>query len=128
MALYASVIDERLHACAVWEAPVSYKSMILEQPGFPAGVYLFDVLTHYEIDDLMAGVAPRPLLILDAVDGTRKPLTVAQTTHSSHRARQVYQLSGAESALSLDSSTEGDAGAIDILAEWFEQQAGCLEM
>jgi dienelactone hydrolase len=72
LALYAAALDERLAAAALWETPFSYRSLITERPGFPASVYLFDVLNHFDLPDLMAALAPRPLLLAGPVDGGRR--------------------------------------------------------
>ena len=74
LALFAAALDERIAATAMWETPVSYRSLILQQTDFPPSVYLFDVLRHFDLPELMASVAPRPLLIVDPVDGLRNRL------------------------------------------------------
>jgi cephalosporin-C deacetylase-like acetyl esterase len=90
LALFAALLDERLAATVVWEAPASYKSLIVEQPGFPASLYLFDVLNQFDLPHLMAGLAPRPLLVADPVDGERCHMTDEEVKDYSQWPRQVY--------------------------------------
>jgi pimeloyl-ACP methyl ester carboxylesterase len=109
LALYAAALDERLAATVVWQAPVSYKSLIVEQSGFPARTYLFDVLNHFDLPELMATIAPRPLLLAAPVDGTRQNLPLPAVTECCHWPSQIYSLLGAE------------AGNWQVLAEEPEQ-------
>jgi dienelactone hydrolase len=94
LALYAATLDERLATTAIWEAPVSYRSLITERPGFPPSVYLFDVLNHFDLPALMAALAPRPLLLADPVDGQRRPMmteeieSLCQPLHRIHTTLQ----------------------------------------
>lgn len=104
LALYAAALDERLAATVIWEAPASYKSLIVERPGFPASVYLFDVLNHFDLPHLMAAVAPRPLLLADPVDGERQYVSIGAATRACHWPRQVYTL------------LQADAGHLQALA------------
>jgi dienelactone hydrolase len=97
LALYAAALDERLVATAVWEAPGSYLSLITETPCFPASVYLFDVLNHFDLPSLMAALAPRPLLVADPVDGQRRRMTAEEVEDDYHRPRQVYKTFQADS-------------------------------
>jgi dienelactone hydrolase len=99
LALYAAALDERWAATAVWETPASYQSLIVERPGFPPSIYLFDVLHHFDLPQVMAGVAPRPLLLADPVDGERLPLSEAQLEQILHWPQRVYTL--------LEAQTDG---------------------
>jgi dienelactone hydrolase len=90
LALYAAVLDERLSAAALWEAPVSYKSLITERPEFPPSVYLFDVLNHFDLPILMTALAPRPLLLADPVDGLRRPMMTEEVKSLCQPTHQLY--------------------------------------
>jgi len=96
LALYAAALDERLAAAALWETPLSYRSLITERPDFPASVYLFDVLNHFDVHDLMAALAPRPLLLADPLDGGRRPLAVGEVEEACRWPRQAYAAFQAE--------------------------------
>jgi dienelactone hydrolase len=92
LALYAALLDERLSATVVWQAPVSYTSLITEKPAFPASVYLFDVLSHFDLSSLMAALAPRPLLLADPVDGLRQSVQLEEVEEHCQSSRQTYRL------------------------------------
>jgi cephalosporin-C deacetylase-like acetyl esterase len=92
LTLYAAALDERVRATVVWQAPVSYKSLIIERPAFPASAYLFDALNHFDLPDLMATVAPRPLLVANPVDGKRQSLSRQTATEFCGWPSQIYAL------------------------------------
>lgn len=92
LTLYAAALDERIAATVVWQAPVSYKSLIVEQPSFPASAYLFDLLNHFDLPDLMATIAPRPLLIASPVDGERQSLSRQALVEFCQWPSQIYTL------------------------------------
>jgi hypothetical protein len=120
-ALYAAALDERLAASVVWQAPVSYHSLIVEWPGFPASVYVFDVLHHFDLPQLMAAVAPRPLLVADAVDGERQPVSKEEVTTLCRWPAAVYQLlqTGQDAWQVL---ADGDGGTSpQTIAAWLKE-------
>ena len=96
VALFAAALDERLVATVTWEAPVSYKSLIVERPGFPPSTYLFDVLNHFDLPLLMAAVAPRSLLLVEPVDGERQAVLAEGLSEPLGWPRNVYSLHQAE--------------------------------
>jgi dienelactone hydrolase len=105
LALYAATLDERLAATAVWEAPISYKALITERPGFPASVYLFDVLSQFDLPSLMAALAPRPLLLADPTDGQRRHIKAEDIERDCQPPRQVY------------AALQGDSNNFQVLAD-----------
>jgi cephalosporin-C deacetylase-like acetyl esterase len=92
LALYAAVLDERVAATVAWEAPPSYRPLIVEKPGFPPSTYLFDVLGHFDLPHLMAALAPRPLLLADPVDGRRRHMLAEEVATHCRWPRQIYAL------------------------------------
>jgi len=110
LALYAAALDERIAATVMWQAPVSYKSLIVERPGFPASAYLFDVLNHFDLPDLMSAIAPRLLLIADPVDGERQALSRQAAAEFCKWPSQIYTLLETGSSkwkLLLEDSNQG---------------------
>jgi hypothetical protein len=90
LALFVAALDDSVQSTVVWEAPVSYKSMIVQQPGFPPSTYLFDVLNHFDLPQLMAMVAPRSLLLASPVDGSRGSLPAGRVAEALEWPRRVY--------------------------------------
>lgn len=124
LALYAAALDERLAAAVVWQAPVSYKSLLVERPGFPASAYLFDVLNQFDLPQVMAAVAPRPLLVVDPVDGLREALSGEEAAGTCAWPQHVYQLSGQDGGR-LHLLAQADRPAtVEAIAGWLRQQLG----
>lgn len=125
LALYAAALDERIAAAVAWEAPVSYKSLIAERPGFPPSTYLFDVLNHYDLPALMVAVAPRPLLLAGPVDGTRRALPVVEQERYLAWPSRAYALHRAAGQFETWDGLAGDATPGRI-AGWLRHQLGSL--
>ncbi len=120
LALCAAALDERLAAVVAWEAPPSYKSLIVERPDFPTSVYLFDVLSHFDVPQLMAAVAPRPLLLAEPVDGLRHAMPEDQVAAHLGWPRQIYTLQGSEAHLQTWAQPEMPATPKRI-AHWLQE-------
>jgi hypothetical protein len=73
--LHAAVLDERISRLALQETPVSYRAF-LDHPvhrGLPE-ILVPGVLRHYDIDDLMRALSPRPVALVNPVDAVGRPL------------------------------------------------------
>jgi cephalosporin-C deacetylase-like acetyl esterase len=126
LCLYAAAMDERLAATGLWEAPLTYQSLIVEQPGFASSMYLFDVLNHLDLPHLMAAVAPRALLIADPVDGVREPVNSDAVAAYLRWPRAVYDLlETSTGVLGLLAAPNGAASPGKIAA-WLARQL-CLD-
>jgi dienelactone hydrolase len=121
LALYAAVLDERLAATVVWEAPASYKSLIIEKPSFPSSVYLFDVLNHFDLPALMAALAPRPLLLADPVDGERRYVTAEEVEDYCQWPRQIYTVLQADSSRFQVFATPMKPAALGEIVSWLKE-------
>jgi cephalosporin-C deacetylase-like acetyl esterase len=96
LALYAAALDERIAAAVLWQSPLSYRTLIQERPDFPPSVFLFDVLRHFDLPDLMAAVAPRALLVAEPVDGRRQRLAQAEATALCGWPQTIYETLGVD--------------------------------
>lgn len=69
VAAHAGVLDPRIVGVASIQAPLSYRAMLDDpQSSHPVSCFPPGVLGQYEIRDVYAGIAPRPLLIVNPVD------------------------------------------------------------
>jgi cephalosporin-C deacetylase-like acetyl esterase len=76
LALFAAALDQRISAAVALSMLDSFKSLILERPDWPASLFLFDVLNHFDLPDVAKLVTPRPLLLGNVVDGRRQPVAM----------------------------------------------------
>ncbi len=69
IAAHAAVLDPRIAGVMSIQAPLSYRSILDDpQSTHPVSCLLPGVLGAYEIKDVYAAVAPRPLLVVNPVD------------------------------------------------------------
>jgi cephalosporin-C deacetylase-like acetyl esterase len=122
LALYAGALDERIAATVLWQAPISYHALIVEHPAFPTSAYLFDALTHFDLPDLMAAVAPRALLVADPVDGERQPLSGIAVNEKCDWPAQIFALHQAANDDRQPFTTFVSAATPTQIADWLESQ------
>ena len=73
LALGAAALDPRIAGCVALGTPVSYR-MVVDKDLFavPPGMAVWDVLSHYDLPEAAACVAPRPLWLGGPVDEMMK--------------------------------------------------------
>ena len=89
--LYAAALDRRVAAVVAKDTIYSYLQLINTGTQFPAGVYLFDVLSHFDLVHVIASCAPRPVY-LSPVNGKRKPVSRRVIKIALKTARIAYSL------------------------------------
>lgn len=99
LALYATALDERLKTTFILESPLSYHSLITEEPDFPTNLFLFGVLKNLDLPQVIGLAAPRSLMLLNPVDGNRQPLPADQCEASLHWPQKVYELLTSKSSI-----------------------------
>jgi cephalosporin-C deacetylase-like acetyl esterase len=75
VALHAAVLDPRIHAVTLDHTLTTYRTAFDDPaPRDLAQSVIPGVLQHYDLDDLIAAVAPRTVTVIDPVDGEEKPV------------------------------------------------------
>ena len=105
IALHAAVLDNRIKGVTLergvlsWSAvvrtPVSHNQLTNVVPG---------VLAVYDLPDLAALIAPRPLTIRAAVDPTDKPVSQEQLDAAYQKCKAAYAKEKAEKGLTLQTT------------------------
>jgi dienelactone hydrolase len=123
--LHAAAFEPGISAVALIHPLVSYSNLVATrfyQPRFTSGG-VAAMLTEYDLPDLAATLAPRPLLVLGAVDGAGRPLPPESVRAEWRRASARY--SGVHRAPALQivpsSATERESR---LLARWLADPAG----
>jgi cephalosporin-C deacetylase-like acetyl esterase len=106
-ALYAAALDRRVAAAVVEEAPYSYTCLLEHGARFPASVYLFDVLKHFDLAHVLASCAPRPVY-LRPVDGWRRACSAGEVEQALQPAKGAFSLAGARPDCLRVVSTENE--------------------
>jgi len=94
-ALYAAALDGRVAAVAAQDALYSYVCLLAHGASYPASVYLFDLLKKYDLAQVIAACAPRPVY-LRPVDGWRRPCTKRVVTSALQTAVNAFSQAGAD--------------------------------
>ena len=108
--LHAAVMDDRLSGVAVEQSLLSYRLVganpihrDLEDTMIP------DVLGHYDLPDLAAALAPRPVSILNSVSPTGRVLLRKDVSAEYRYASEAYATTGAAGQFRIGLRREGEA-------------------
>ena len=96
MVLHAAALDDRIRSVATLGALVSYAAVV-ENEIYAHRSSLFPRagLTKYDLPELAALIAPRPLLLLNNVDQVHRTVEADRVEQTYAPASQVYRLLGA---------------------------------
>jgi cephalosporin-C deacetylase-like acetyl esterase len=121
MAQFVAALDRRVAGVAVVNTLLNYRQ-IIETGNYSIHVNLFlpQILRHFDLPDLTVGITPRPFLLLDSQDASKKPLPVETIRQELRLALQTYQLVGAGSRLSLQTTPDRNA-QLQVIFEWLNR-------
>ncbi len=119
IAAHAAALDPRILGVASIGAPLSYRSLVddplAEQP---LSAYLPGVIGTYEIRDVYAALAPRPLLIVNPQDARRKPADAAAAREEYAWTARIYELMEAPANAAIESGLSRRE-IRETLTRWF---------
>ncbi len=120
---HAAVLDPRVSAVISIQAPASLRS-ILDDPEAtqPTSCILPGVLRSYDIRDIYASIAPRPLLIVNPQDARRRPLASEQASAAFKWAEDVYSAVDASPALRVECEL-GRSAVREVVQQWVAEVA-----
>jgi dienelactone hydrolase len=114
-ALHAAALDETVHSAAITGTLVSYAA-IVENEIYTHRYSMFvpGALRKYDLPDVAALVAPRPLVAINAVDEMQRPVELERAAEIYGPAKRVFDLIGARG----DFRVERAISAIEILKRY----------
>jgi len=114
--LHAAAFDERIAAVSLAEAPVSWESVVRKRIYDQAigSTIVPSALLRYDLPDLMGVVSPRPLLVIDPLDGDAGP---AETGTKGAVERVVRPYFGTSGDFQVK-QTSGDTMFRSLLIDW----------
>jgi cephalosporin-C deacetylase-like acetyl esterase len=121
IAQFVAALDRRVSGVAVVNALLNYRQ-IVETGNYAIHVSLFlpQILRHFDLPELAVGITPRPFLLLDSQDALKKPLQENTIRQELQFALQTYQLLGASSRLSLQTTSDRNA-QLQAVFEWLSR-------
>ena len=118
IAAHAAALDERIAGVASIEAPLSYASMVKDSGAEqPVSAILPGVLAAYEIRDVYAALAPRPLLIVNPQDARRRGVTEAEARSELASAMDTYDMLESRDSMQVVTGL-GRSGLRSQLEDW----------
>jgi len=115
---YTSAVDERVKAAVISGYFSSFQDMLIERGCCPCQ-YIPGILRYADFPDIVALIAPRPLLI---ENGARDPLyTVEVVKQEYRRLESVYGLLGVPERLDLDLFDGGHMFSGRKAFAWFDR-------
>jgi cephalosporin-C deacetylase-like acetyl esterase len=107
--LHAAAVDPRLTRVVLQDAPVTYRgvldhSITRDLPGLAPP----SVLRHYDLDDLLLSLAPRPVVLVNPVDAVGRPLDRAERERYLQPLEHAYGRLGKPGRLQLRWRARGD--------------------
>jgi alpha-beta hydrolase superfamily lysophospholipase len=102
LAAYAAAIEPRVRSVVVIGGMLSYRSVI-DDPLYrqPLSAFLPGVIGAYEVRDILAAIAPRRLMAINAEDARRQPAAEAVVTREFEWTRNIYRTAGADAAFRI---------------------------
>jgi cephalosporin-C deacetylase-like acetyl esterase len=118
VALLATALDESVSSVALEGVPVSYGEIArAETYEQPVSAVLPGALRDFDLTDVLASLAPRPLLVIDPLDCLTRPMDQQQAVEALKTVRDAYRAGAAEPLFDLVVTTPArDAEA--TLQEW----------
>jgi len=114
------VIEPRVNRLITVGGLLSYRSL-LENPlaAEPFSSFLPGVIGAYDVKDLYAAAAPRPVLVVNPTDARRVPMERVAAWEELDWAAQVYETAGATDGLSLETKVSSEQMR-QILTGWLK--------
>ncbi len=124
VAAHAAVLDPRISGVISIQAPISYRSILATPDSSqPASCLLPGVAEAYEVRDVYAALAPRPLLVLNPHDPHRRPVARQRAAAELAWMTDTYDALEAPAAVRIESGL-GRAEVRALVGEWLGAPSG----
>jgi hypothetical protein len=116
--LHAASLDVRIGKIALIDPLVSYQSIVNNRfYDLPAVNLIANVLTAYDLPDLEASLAPRPLLVLSPRDHLGERMSDDAVDRELEVVRQAYRWKNASDNLQIQNLESFDS-PIELVSRW----------
>lgn len=103
MALHAALLDDRVTSVTTRRSLISYKSLALnELYDSHVNVMIPGVIARYDLRDLVASIAPRPVRLVETLDHRKAPASAGAIQVEYSVAREAYDILGSTDALEVE--------------------------
>ncbi len=118
VALFAGAVDSEISGVAIEGVPASYSEVAQsELYNHPASLMLPGVLREFDLSDVYASLAPRPLLVLDPVEVLMRKMTRQDAYSAFAPVQKAFAAKGTPAAFEVRvAAFESDA--VDSITRW----------
>jgi cephalosporin-C deacetylase-like acetyl esterase len=115
--LFAAALDRRVLAVVCEDSLLSYGSLTrVDRYLYSADVFVQGILLHYDLPQVAACVADRPLALLSPVDAMENPVTVAAARATYRWTAKIYDAMGTGGQFRIVTRCED----LDIVDQYFK--------
>lgn len=120
--LHAAAFDDRIGRTAFLEPLLSYSSLAVHEQYDPQfiPVSVAGALTSYDLPDLLASLAPRPVLVTRPLDHRGRPAGAEAVEVAYEGARRVYEEQGREGSLQVERTVDREKEQVLVL-DWLRR-------
>lgn len=102
--LYAAALDPRIRSLISVQSLLSYRSLTqVDRYRYGADVFVPDVLLHFDLPQIAAAIAGRPLTLIDSMDAMKNTVCVGATEEAYAWTRATYEAAGLQSLFKIES-------------------------
>ncbi len=103
--LYAAALDPRIRSLICVRSLLSYRSLTgVDRYVYGADVFIPDVLTHFDLPQVAAAMASRPLVLISPSDGMKNTVDADHAFEAFRWAHSVYESAGSGKLLRIESN------------------------
>jgi cephalosporin-C deacetylase-like acetyl esterase len=101
-ALYAAALDPRITSVVAERGLVSYRALAqTDRYTHSAGIFVRDVLKHFDLPQVAAAIAPRPLTLVSPVDAMKRTVDAARAGEIYESTASAYRSAGAAASFRI---------------------------
>jgi hypothetical protein len=101
--LYAAVLDERISNLCCAGTLLSYRLLAQsDRYRYGADVFVPDMLHHFDLPEVAAAIAPRPLVFIRPNDAMMKAVDSSQAEEVYEWTQSAYRIAGAEKSFRIE--------------------------
>jgi pimeloyl-ACP methyl ester carboxylesterase len=119
--LYAAVFDERICHLTCDQCLLSYRSITEgDRYLYGADVFIPDVLLHFDLPEVAAAIAPRPLKFVAPQDAMKRTIDSTRAYEAYQSTREAYETWKAAANFRIENRAAGEDEAIQLVNALFD--------
>jgi len=110
--LYAAALDDRILNLICTECLLSYRTLALtDRYLYGADIFVPGILHHFDLPEVAAVIAPRPLFFIEPKDGMKGKIHLERAEETYRWTKAAYRIAGAEKSFRIEYKSAGIGAA-----------------